>query len=68
MCLHQEGDLEVGHGHVHGHEHGEEEESINLKGAIVHVLGDLVQSLGVAAAGALIWWKQVGHASCSLPE
>ena len=45
-------------GHGHGHGHGEEE-SINLKGAVIHVLGDLIQSLGVAAAGALIWWKQV---------
>jgi zinc transporter 2 len=44
-------------GHGHGHGHGGEE-SINLKGAVIHVLGDLIQSLGVAAAGALIWWKQ----------
>ena len=51
---------EGGHGHgEHGHEHGHGgEESINLKGAVIHVLGDLIQSLGVAAAGALIWWKQ----------
>lgn len=25
---------------------------------MLHVAGDLVQSLGVALAGALIWWKQ----------
>lgn len=58
--------MEAGHAHDHdnehehgGHSHGSEEESINLRGAVIHVLGDLVQSLGVAAAGALIWWKQV---------
>jgi len=28
------------------------------RGAMLHVAGDLVQSLGVALAGALIWWKQ----------
>ena len=30
-----------------------------MRGAILHIIGDLVQSIGVAAAGALIWWKQV---------
>ena len=25
---------------------------------MLHVAGDLVQSMGVALAGALIWWKQ----------
>lgn len=45
-----------GHGHSHG---GGDGDSINLRGAIIHVLGDFVQSIGVAIAGALIWWKQV---------
>ena len=52
-----------GHGHSHGeekgHSHGGDGDSINLRGAIIHVLGDFVQSIGVAIAGALIWWKQV---------
>jgi hypothetical protein len=61
--------MEQGHAHAHGHDHDHDhshghghgsDESINLRGAIIHVLGDLIQSLGVAAAGALIWWKQVG--------
>ena len=51
-----------GHGHSHGeekgHSHGGDGDSINLRGAIIHVLGDFVQSIGVAIAGALIWWKQ----------
>ena len=29
------------------------------RGAVVHVIGDLVQSIGVAVAGALIWAHQV---------
>lgn len=41
------------------HAHDKDEESINLRGAVLHVIGDLVQSIGVAMAGALIWWKQV---------
>ena len=54
------------HGHSHGHKHGGEEDSINLRGAIIHVLGDFVQSIGVAIAGALIWWKQVGSLPLSI--
>lgn len=45
-------------GHGHSHEDGVED-SINLRGAVLHVIGDLVQSIGVAVAGVLIWWKQV---------
>lgn len=47
-----------GHSHDHGHK-GHDDANINLRGAVIHVLGDFVQSIGVAAAGALIWWKQV---------
>lgn len=45
------------HGHDHGHSHGGG--NISLRSAILHVVGDLLQSIGVAIAGALIWWKQV---------
>ncbi|KAI8463510.1 MAG: cation efflux family-domain-containing protein [Monoraphidium minutum] len=38
-----------------GHAHGD---NINLRGAVLHVIGDLVQSVGVAAAGLLIWMHQ----------
>ncbi|GBF90122.1 hypothetical protein Rsub_03255 [Raphidocelis subcapitata] len=41
-----------GGGHGHGHD------NINLRGAVLHVIGDLVQSAGVAVAGALIWAHQ----------
>ena len=53
-------------GHSHEHDaHGHDDGNINLRGAVIHVLGDFVQSIGVAAAGALIWWKQVRSASFS---
>ncbi|GLI59526.1 hypothetical protein VaNZ11_001418 [Volvox africanus] len=45
-----------GHGHGRGHSHGHD--NINLRSALLHVVGDLLQSIGVAAAGGLIWWKQ----------
>lgn len=44
------------HGHSHGHSH--EAGSINLRSAVLHVIGDILQSIGVAIAGALIWWNQ----------
>jgi solute carrier family 30 (zinc transporter), member 2 len=56
------------HGHDHGpsHDHGghgHSHHNLNLHGALIHAVGDLVQSVGVAIAGALIWWHQVGVAS-----
>jgi len=42
------------HSHAHAHSRGS---SINVRGAFIHVLGDTVQSVGVAIAGALIWWR-----------
>ncbi|KAL3701737.1 hypothetical protein R1sor_019759 [Riccia sorocarpa] len=32
-------------------------ENVNVKSAYLHVLGDLVQSVGVMIGGAVIWWK-----------
>lgn len=54
------------HGHSHGHGHGRsgchklgkvEAESLAMKAAFVHVLGDMVQSVGVMIAGLLIWYQ-----------
>ncbi len=57
-----------GHGHSHGHgvgrgdpegggeeEEGSAQESVSLRAAYVHAVGDLVQSLGVLLAGVVIW-------------
>ncbi|KAF5834227.1 hypothetical protein DUNSADRAFT_9180 [Dunaliella salina] len=49
------------HGHTcdgHGHDHGHSHENLNMRSALLHVLGDLLQSIGVALAGLLIWYKQ----------
>lgn len=39
----------------HGHSH--KEKNINVRAAFIHVLGDLVQSLGVLIAAIIIWFK-----------
>ncbi|KAF5834230.1 hypothetical protein DUNSADRAFT_9182 [Dunaliella salina] len=44
-----------GHGHAHG---GCCHQNMNMRSALLHVLGDLLQSIGVALAGLLIWIKQ----------
>ena len=53
------------HGHVHhtshdhssaGHDHSHHE-NINIQAAYIHALGDMVQSVGVCIAGALIWYE-----------
>merc|ERR1711865_1359890 len=52
-----------GHGHSHAGggaheegEEGEEQENINVEAAWVHVVGDLIQGIGVMIAAILIWW------------
>jgi zinc transporter 2 len=50
-----------GHSHGPSHEHGGAHSGaadINLRGAVLHVIGDLLQSVGMAVAGALIWAHQ----------
>lgn len=59
-----------GHGHSHGYGSAELTEDdhnhhgghatatdVNLEAAYLHVLTDLIQSIGVAIAGAILWWK-----------
>lgn len=42
-----------------GHDQGQANHgSINLRSAVLHVIGDLLQSVGVAIAGGLIWLHQ----------
>ena len=51
--------------HGHEHEEGEEEnerEDLNIQSAFLHVLGDVVATLGVVVAAGVIWltgWKWV---------
>ena len=43
------------HDHDHGHSHGHKEEmNINIRAAVVHVIGDMLQSIGVIIAAILI--------------
>ncbi|CAH1432489.1 unnamed protein product [Lactuca virosa] len=61
-----------GHGHDHGHDVNKEESSnlvestskgksgrmnINIEGAYLHVISDMIQSIGVMIAGLVIWVK-----------
>ena len=39
--------------HHHGHSH----ENLNVRAAFIHAVGDLIQSIGVMIAAALIWWR-----------
>ena len=46
-------------GNTHGHQHENEHEDINMQAAYLHVIGDLIQSVGVAIGGLAIWiWPQ----------
>ena len=48
-------------GHDHGHSHHHHEENINIRAAVVHVIGDMLQSIGViiAAAAIKVWGEKV---------
>jgi cation diffusion facilitator family transporter len=44
--------------HDHGHHH-HEETNINIRAAVVHVIGDMLQSIGVIIAALLIYlWPE----------
>jgi hypothetical protein len=55
---HDHGHGSGGDGHGHGHGGGgasKESESVALRAAMIHVIGDIIQSVGVCIAAALIW-------------
>ncbi|XP_074074157.1 proton-coupled zinc antiporter SLC30A2 isoform X1 [Macrotis lagotis] len=58
FTLHQSGH---GHGHSHGHSHGssskQEEQNPSVRAAFIHVVGDLLQSLGVLVAAYVLYFK-----------
>lgn len=58
--------IESNHNHDHSHGHGHDS---NVAAAALHVLTDMIQSIGVAIAGALVWWKpnwQIADPLCTL--
>ncbi|XP_014240279.1 zinc transporter 2-like [Cimex lectularius] len=46
--------LHTGHGHNHHHGGASNEDNINVKAAVVHVIGDLIQSTGVFISALVI--------------
>lgn len=44
------------HGHSHGHDHGPIESNINIDAAFLHVLGDMLMSVGVIIAATFIYF------------
>jgi len=54
-----------GHGHSHGC-FGGSGEAMNIKAAVIHIIGDLVQSIGVLIAGIII--KFANHESAHLAD
>jgi len=38
-------------------EGGDENMNLNVRAAFIHILGDMIQSIGVMIAAAVIWWK-----------
>ena len=48
------------HGHSHDHDHSRShshEDNLVMRAAVVHVLGDIVQSVGVLLSAICIYWK-----------
>lgn len=48
------------HGHSHGG-HGADDTNLNVRAAFIHVLGDLLQSVGVMIAAGVIWAYPDAH-------
>uniref|UniRef100_A0A8C5KDY5 Proton-coupled zinc antiporter SLC30A2 n=1 Tax=Jaculus jaculus TaxID=51337 RepID=A0A8C5KDY5_JACJA len=55
LTLHQSG-----HGHSHGHgqdDSNQQQENPNVRAAFIHVIGDLLQSVGVLVAAFILYFK-----------
>ncbi|KAL7980487.1 hypothetical protein Chor_001641 [Crotalus horridus] len=55
IILHQSGHGHSHHGHSHSHKEGTQNTSV--RAAFIHVVGDLVQSIGVLVAAIIIYFK-----------
>ena len=64
---HSHGEDDASHAHDHDHDHATPSSSsnINARAAWLHVVGDLVQSIGVAAAGGAVY---VGGPRCAIAD
>lgn len=52
------------HSHHNHNHHGHSHENVNLRAALVHVIGDAVQNLGVVIAGGIIYF----YPQCSIAD
>ena len=43
--------------YIYSHTNETDEQNINLRAAYVHVIGDLIQSIGVMIASIIVWYK-----------
>lgn len=43
--------------HEHLHKHNNEEENVNIRAAIIHIIGDIIQSVGVVIASLIIYFE-----------
>lgn len=61
VCLHRMGLAlhQSGHGHSHGNSHDDSSQQQNpsVRAAFIHVIGDLLQSVGVLVAAYIIYFK-----------
>ena len=54
FVLHGSGHGHSHHGQSHGHSHGHSGDAVNIRAAMVHIIGDLIQSVGVLIAGLVV--------------
>jgi len=52
FVLHGSGHGHSHHGHSHGHGHSDD--AVNIRAAMVHIIGDLIQSVGVLVTGLVV--------------
>ena len=43
--------------HDHGHGHHHDHKDMNVRAAFLHVVGDIIQSIGVLIASIVVWLK-----------
>lgn len=48
------------HEHDHSHDHNDHSDNLNIRAAFIHILGDILQSIGVIIASLIIWHNPTG--------
>jgi zinc transporter 2 len=56
---HGHGDHHHDHSHDHGHDHSDHHhDNVNLRAALIHIIGDIIQSVGVVIASIIIYFNE----------